>query len=46
MSERSKIRRAQRDAKQEKQAKKVINWIFAALIILALIFMIVSFSMQ
>lgn len=45
MSEKSKMRRAQREAKQQKQAKRVINWIFGALIVLALIFVIVAMSM-
>lgn len=41
MSERSKIRRKARNEKQEKQANKVINWIFGVLVALAIIFMIV-----
>ena len=32
MSQNSKIHRAQRDARQRKQAKKVILWIFIGLI--------------
>ena len=43
MSERSKRRRALREARQEKQAKTVIKWIFFALIILAVIF--IGYSM-
>lgn len=46
MSERSKLHRAQREANQEKQAKKVIKWIFGALIVLAIIFVIYAMSMQ
>ena len=42
MSERSKMHRAQREAKQEKQAKKVIKWIFGGLIVLAVLFIIYS----
>lgn len=40
MSERSKERRKVRDAKQEKQANRVVNWIFGVLVALAIIFMI------
>uniref|UniRef100_A0AB33JVI4 Uncharacterized protein n=5 Tax=unclassified Prevotella TaxID=2638335 RepID=A0AB33JVI4_9BACT len=42
MSNNSKLHREQRAAKQEKQAKKVINWIFAGLIVLAIAFAIYS----
>lgn len=42
MSNSGKLRRAQREAKQEKQAKTVIHWIFGALIILAVAFAIYS----
>ncbi|MBQ3625067.1 MAG: hypothetical protein IKI48_05830 [Prevotella sp.] len=42
MSERSKINRAKREAQQEKQAQNVIRWIFAILILLAIIFVIFS----
>jgi uncharacterized Rmd1/YagE family protein len=41
MSQNSKIHRAQRDARQRKQAKNVINWIFIGLILLAVIFLVV-----
>jgi flagellar basal body-associated protein FliL len=41
MSQNSKKHRAQRDARQEKQAKSVINWIFIGLIILAIVFLLV-----
>ncbi len=41
MSQKSKIRKAKREAEQEKQAKKVITWIFVALVILALAFIAV-----
>ena len=40
MSERSKERRKVRDAKQEKQANRVVHWIFGILVALAVIFMI------
>ena len=42
MSEKSKIRHAQREAQQEKQAKKVVAWIFAALIVLAVVFLVIA----
>lgn len=35
MSLNSKRRRAKREAEQEKKAKTVITWIFAALVVLA-----------
>lgn len=38
MSEKSKIRRAQREEKEKQQAQKVVNWIFFSLIVLAVIF--------
>lgn len=38
MSERSKMKRARREARQEKQAKKVINGIIIGLILIALAF--------
>ena len=46
MSEKSKIRRAKRDARQEKQANLVITWIFAALILFALLFVIIYMVQQ
>lgn len=36
MSEKSKLNRARRSAKQEEQAKSVIKWIFAVLILIAI----------
>ncbi len=42
MSQKSKIRHAQREANQEKQAKRVITWIFVALIVLAVVFLIAA----
>ena len=41
MSQNSKKHRAQRDARQRKQAKNVVNWIFIGLIFLAVIFLAV-----
>lgn len=37
MSEKSKIRRQQREEREKEQANKVVNWVFAGLIILAII---------
>lgn len=37
MSEKSKIRRARREARQERQAKEVIMWIAVALVIIAIL---------
>ncbi|CCY66403.1 archaellin/type IV pilin N-terminal domain-containing protein [Marseilla massiliensis] len=45
MSQRSKVRHAQREAREEKQAKKVVTWIFAALIVLAVIFIAAAMFM-
>jgi hypothetical protein len=41
MSQNSKIHRAQREARQKKQARNVINWILIGLIFLAIIFIVV-----
>ncbi|MBP5712956.1 MAG: hypothetical protein J6W77_08255 [Prevotella sp.] len=40
MSEKSKVKRARREAEQEKKGKKVVNWIFGVLIVLAICYMI------
>ena len=42
MSQKSKTRHAQREANQEKQAKRVVTWIFVALIVLAVVFLIAA----
>ena len=42
MSEKSKMRRAQREEQQEKQAKAVIKWIFIALIAIAVIYAVAT----
>ena len=42
MSQKSKVRHAQREAQQVKQAKKGIAWIFAALIVLAVVFLVIA----
>ena len=36
MSQKSKIRQAKHEAQEEKQAKKVIAWIFGVLVMLAI----------
>jgi hypothetical protein len=45
MSEKTKKKRAEREAKQEKQAQIVVRCICAALIILAIVFLIYSTSL-
>lgn len=46
MSQTSKIRKANREAKQERQGKNVVTWIFAALVVLAIIYAVaVTLSM-
>lgn len=42
MNERKKNKRARNEARQEKQAKKVINWICGVLLILAIAFCVYS----
>ena len=37
MSQKSKLNRARREAKQEEEVKKVVKWLFVGLIVLALI---------
>lgn len=41
MSQNRKLRRARREAEQEKQGKKIVTWIFAALVIFAVIYLVV-----
>ena len=43
MSKKGEARRAAYEARQEKEGKKVVNWIFAVLVILALCF--IAYSM-
>lgn len=45
MSQSSKKHRAEREARQEKQAKSVINWICVGLLILAVIFLLIYICM-
>ena len=40
MSKKGQARRAAYEARQEKEGKKVVNWIFAVLIILAICFIV------
>ena len=42
MSERSKLNRKVREQKQEKQAKRIIFWIGAVLILLSIAYVIVA----
>ena len=42
MSKKNKARRAAYQARQEKEGKKVVNWIFGVLIFLALCFVVYS----
>ena len=42
MSQKSKIRQAKHEAQEEKQAKKVVAWIFTALVALAVAFLIIA----
>lgn len=38
MSQKSKMSRARREAKQEEEGKNVVKWIFIGLIVLAIIY--------
>ena len=40
MSQKGKARRAAREARQEKEGKQVINWIFGALILLGIVYVV------
>ena len=42
MSKKGQARRAAYEARQEKEGKKVVDWIFAVLIILAICFIVYS----
>lgn len=46
MSQKSKVNRARRAAKEEKQAKNVVTWIFCALILLGVIFAIYTLTLS
>ncbi|MGI6223010.1 MAG: hypothetical protein ACOYJG_05335 [Prevotella sp.] len=45
MSDKSKQRRANYQAKQEKKANHVVNWIFGVLVALGIIYMLFSIFM-
>ncbi len=42
MNDKSKARRAAYEKRQEEKGRKIVNWIFAVLVILAVIFIIYS----
>lgn len=44
MSEKSKMNRAKREARQEKQAQSVIKWLSIALLVCAIIWIIVAMN--
>ncbi|HIV83726.1 MAG TPA: hypothetical protein H9992_04060 [Candidatus Prevotella intestinigallinarum] len=44
MSDKGKARRAAYEAQQEKKAKRVVNWIFVALVLLAILYIIYTFG--
>lgn len=46
MSEKGKARRAAYEAQQEKKARRVVNWIFAVLVLLAVCYIIYTFTIM
>lgn len=46
MSEKGKARRAAYEAQQEKKGRRVVNWIFAVLVILAILYIIYTFAIM
>ena len=42
MNDKSKARRAAYEKRQEEKGRKIVNWIFAVLVILAVIFIVYS----
>lgn len=46
MSQNRKLRRARREAEQEKQGKSVVTWIFASLVVFAVIYLVVLMISQ
>lgn len=42
MSQKGKARRAAREARQEKEGKKIVNWVFGALIVAAVLFLVLQ----
>lgn len=45
MNDKSKVRRAAYEKRQEEKGRKIVNWIFAILVILAVIFIVYSAMM-
>ncbi len=45
MNDKSKARRAAYEKRQEENGRKIVNWIFAILVILAIIFIVYSAMM-
>ncbi len=45
MNDKSKARRAAYEKRQEEKGRKIVNWIFAILVILAVIFIVYSAMM-
>ena len=46
MSEKSKANRARREAREEKQGKQIVKWIFGVLIVLAIAYAVRFSAMQ
>lgn len=46
MNDKGKARRAAYEARQEKNGKKVVNWIFAILVLLAVCYMVYTISIM
>ncbi len=44
MSEKGKARRAAYEERQERKAKKIVNWIFVVLVLLAICFIAYTFT--
>lgn len=42
MSQKAKARRAAREARQEKEGKQIVNWVFGILIAAAVLFLILQ----
>ena len=45
MSEKSKINRARRKAREEQQAKHAMKWLTIAMILVAIIFLVIAMTM-
>ncbi len=46
MSQKSKINRARREANQEKEGKKVMEWLIGALVVLFIVVLVASMMLQ